>query len=86
MTGLLDSAVERLRSVESFGSAVDFVAVLAVLTAIVAVLMTLLCRIRWLQEYSGRSRSWRTFLTSLGLVLSYYGILLRWFWQMVSDT
>ena len=85
MAGLLGSAVARLKSVESFGSATSFVDVLALVTAILAVLMTVLCRIHWMREYSGRGRSWRTFLVSLGIVLLYYGILLRWFWDMIPD-
>jgi len=85
MAGLLGSAVERLRSPENFRSDANFVAILAVVTATVAVLMTALCRIHWVKEYAGRGRSWRTFLASLGIVLVYYGILLRWFWDMIPD-
>ena len=83
--GLLGSAVERLRSAPSFSSAADFVAMLAVVIAIVAVIMTALSRIHWVKECSGRARGWRTFFVSLGIVLVYYGILLRWFWDMIPD-
>jgi hypothetical protein len=82
---LLGSAVTRLRSVGSFGSAADIVAVLAVVTAILAVLMTVLSRIHWVRECSGRGRAWRTFFVSLGIVLAYYAILLRWFWDMIPN-
>jgi len=66
------------------GSATNLVAILAIVTAIVAVLMTVRCRIHWVKEYSGREGSWRTFLVSFVIVLAYFGILLRWFWDMVS--
>ena len=66
------------------GSATNLVAILAIVTAIVAVLMTVRCRIHWVKEYSGREGSWRTFLVSFVIVLTYFGILLRWFWDMVS--
>jgi hypothetical protein len=68
-----------------FGSATHFVAILAVVTATVAALMTVLCRIHWVREYSGRERSWRTFLVSFGIVVAYFGILLHWFWDMIAD-
>ena len=66
------------------GSATNLVAILAIVTAIVAVLMTVRCRIHWVKEYSGREGSWRTSLVSFAIVLAYFGILLRWFWDMVS--
>jgi hypothetical protein len=66
------------------GSAANLVAILAIVTAIVAVLMTVRCRFHWMKEYSGRERSWHAFLVSFIIVLAYFGILLRWFWDMVS--
>ena len=56
------------------------------MTAVVAVLVTLLSRIHWMKEYSGRGRTWRTFLVSFGIVVAYYGVLLRWFWDMMRST
>ena len=85
MAGLLGSAVERLRSIENFAPSANLVAMLAVVTAIMAVLMTVLSRIHWVRECSGREQAWRTFFVSLGIVLVYYGILLRWFWDMIPD-
>jgi hypothetical protein len=66
------------------GSAANLVAILAIVIAIVAALMTVLCRIHWMEEYSGRGPRWRTFLVSFGIVLAYFVILLRWFWDMIS--
>jgi len=62
------------------------VTLLAIVTATVAVLMTTLCRIHWVKEYSGRGRTWHTFLVTLAIVVVYYAILLRWFWDMIPNT
>ena len=85
MAGLLSSAVERLRTFGNFGSAENLVALLALATAMIAVLITVLCRIHWVKEYSECAPSWRAFLISLGIVVAYYGILLRWFWDMIPN-
>jgi hypothetical protein len=85
MAGLLGSAVERLRNFGSFSPDANSVGFLALATAVVAALMTLLCRFHWVKEYSGRGLVWRTFLYSLGIVMVYYGILLRWFWDMIPN-
>ena len=85
MAGLLSSAVERLRTFGGNNLNDNLVALLALATAIVAVLMTVLCRIHWVKEYSGRERGWRTFFISLGTVVVYYGILLHWFWDMIPN-
>lgn len=82
---LLGSAVEHLRSPGTFSLDANLVALLAVITAVVAVLMTVLCRIHWVKEYSGRGRPWRFFLASLAIVVAYYAILLRWFWDMIPS-
>lgn len=83
--GLLGSAVERLRTFGSSSPDANLVALLAVTTAVVAVLMTVLSRIHWIKEYSGRGHSWRTFFFSLGIVVAYYSVLLRWFWDMIPN-
>jgi hypothetical protein len=86
MADLLGSAAERLRTFGSNNLDDNFVALLALLTGVVAVLMTVLCCIHWVKEYSGHERGWRPFLVSLGIVLAYYGILLHWFWDMIPDS
>jgi len=85
MAGFLRSAVERLRTFGNFGAADNLVALLALATAMMAVLITVFCRIHWVKEYSECASSWRAFLISLGIVVAYYGILLRWFWDMIPN-
>lgn len=85
VAGLLGSAVERLRNFGSFSPDANSVGILALATAVVAGLMTVHCRFHWVKEYSGRGLAWRTFLYSLGIVMAYYGILLRWFWDMIPN-
>lgn len=85
IAGLLGSAVERLRSFDSPSRDTDFVALLAIVTAIVALLMIVLCRIHWVKQNLGRGEAWRTFLVSLAIVVAYYAILLRWFWDMIPN-
>jgi hypothetical protein len=86
LAGLLSAAVEHLRTFGSFSTNANLVTLLAIVTAAVAVLLTMLCRIHWVKEYSGRGPTWRTFLISLGIVVAYYAILLRWFWDMIPST
>jgi hypothetical protein len=86
MAGLLDSAVDRLRTFGTSSQDANLVAILALTTAVVAVLITVLSRVHWLKECSGRGRTWRTFLISLGIVVAYYGVLLHWFWDMIPNT
>jgi hypothetical protein len=85
VAGLLSSAVERLRTFGSFSTDANLVTLLAIVTATLAVLMTMLCRIHWVKEYSGRGPTWRPFFISLGIVVAYYAILLRWFWDMIPN-
>ena len=84
--GVLDSAVERLRTLGSSEPDANLVALFALATAVVAVLLIVLSRIHWMKEYSGHDRTWRTFLVSLGIVVAYYGVLLHWFWDMMRST
>jgi Na+/H+ antiporter NhaD/arsenite permease-like protein len=77
--------VERLRAFGNSSPDANVVALFALATAVMAVLMIVLSLIHWMKEYSGR-QTWRTFLLSLGIVVVYYGILLRWFWDMIPNT
>jgi len=63
----------------------NVVALSALATAVVAVLMIVLSLIHWI-KYSGGGHFWRAFLVSLGIVVTYYGVLLRWFWDMIPNT
>jgi hypothetical protein len=85
MAGFLRTAVDRLRAFGNVSLDATLVALLALVTAVVAVLMTVLCRIHWVKEYLGRGPGWQTFLISLGIVVVYYAVLLRWFWDMILN-
>jgi hypothetical protein len=61
------------------------VSVLAVVTALIAVLMIALCARHWWKEYAGLGKTRNTFLISFGIVAVYYGIFLHWFWAMIPD-
>jgi len=75
-TGILGRAVAQTANLVGLG---------ALLTALVAVLMIVFCGRRWLKEYSGLGKTRRTFFVSLGIVAAYYGILLRFFWDMMPS-
>jgi len=85
LAGPLGTAVERLWAFGNSSPNANVVALFALATAVMAVLMIVLSLIHWMKEYSGR-QNWRTFLLSLGIVVVYYGILLRWFWDMIPNT
>jgi hypothetical protein len=81
--GLLQTALERVRHVHGAPTSTDLVALLALSTAVVAVLMTVLCRLHWIKEFSGRGRALPALLASLAFVAAYYASLLHWFWAMM---
>jgi hypothetical protein len=47
--------------------------------------MIAFCGRHWKKEYSGLGKTRSTFLVSLGIVLPYYGILLRWFGDLIPN-
>lgn len=81
--GLLDSAVVRLRTIGSPPLTSNVVALLALITAAVAVTMIIRCRVHWMREFGGTGLARTTFIISLAVVAGYYGILLHWFWGMI---
>ncbi len=85
MAGLLGSAVERLRTHGNSDTTANLVAVLALTTAVMAVLMTVLWRVHWVKERSKPQANRRIFFLSLAIVAVYYIVLLRWFWDMIRD-
>lgn len=85
MAGILGSAVERLRMPAHSDATANLIAVLALMTAIVAVLMIVLWRIRWVKGDSARRANRRILLLSLAMVCAYYLVLARWFWDMIRD-
>jgi len=73
------------RMSELRGSALNanLVAVAALITGLIAVLMITSCVRHWIKEYSGLGKTRSTFFVSLGCVAVYYGILGRFFWEMI---
>jgi hypothetical protein len=84
-SGILGRAVERLLALRTVSLPVNLGGLLALVTALLAVLMIAFCGRHWKKEYSGLGKTRSTFLVSLGIVLAYYGILLRWFWDMIPN-
>jgi len=81
--GLLYWAVEQLRGMDALYSTATLVALLAVLTALIAIVMTFRCRFQWLKADASREPSYRIFFATAALVATYYWILIRWFWDVV---
>jgi len=48
---------------------------------LLSVLMIVFCVYRWRREYAGLGKARTTILTSLGVMVVYYGILIIWFWH-----
>lgn len=86
IAGLLGSAVERLGTPWNSNTADNLVTVLALATALLAVLMIVLCRVHWFKGDSERRANLRVFLLSLAMVGAYYLVLAHWFWDMISDS
>jgi len=84
-TGILGRAVQRMSELGTADWTANLVALGALLTALVAVLMIVFCGRHWLKEYSGLGKTRRTFFVSLGIVAVYYGTLLRFFWDMIPN-
>ena len=85
MSGILGRAVERLFEPRTASLAMNIVGLLALVTVVLAVLMIAFCGRHWRKEYSGLGKTRSTFFVSLGIVVVYYGILLRWFWDMIPN-
>lgn len=82
---LLSTAVHRLATFRSTGAAELVVSLIALATAVIALLMIALCIRHWRKDYAGLGKTLNTFLISLGIVVVYYGIFLRWFWDMIAE-
>lgn len=83
---ILSSAVQRLLTVTSSDTNEIFVSLIAMATALLALLMIVLCAMHWRKEYAGLGKTSSTFFVSPGIVALYYGILLRWFWDMIPNS
>ncbi len=84
-SGILGSAVRQFSQLRTATMTANLVAVVAATTALLAVLMIVLCGRHWMKEYSGLGKARSTFLVSLGIVVVYYGTLLRFFWDMIPN-
>lgn len=84
-TGILGSAARNLIEFRSNNPNTNLVSLIAVGTAILAILMTALCARHWAREYSGLGKTRSTFLVSLGVVAVYYAVLIVFFWQMIPN-
>ena len=82
---ILRSAKQRLLAFRSSDMNEIFVSLIAVATALLALLLIALCARHWRKEYAGRGKTSSTLLISSGIVALYYGILLRWFWDMIPN-
>jgi hypothetical protein len=82
---ILSTAGQKLLAYRSSDTSDILVELIAVGTALIAFLMIALCARHWKKEYVGLGKTISTLLVSLGIVAVYYGILLRWFWDMVPS-
>ncbi len=84
-TGILGSSAQRLLAFKNTDVTAVLVSGIAMITALLAVSMVVLCARHWQKEYSGLGKTRNTFLVSLGVVAVYYGILITLFWKMIPN-
>ena len=84
-SGILGSTVRNLSEWGTAGLTAKFVAMVALTTAMLALLMVTFCGRHWMKEYAGLGKGRSTFVVSLGIVAVYYGTLLRFFWAMIPN-
>jgi hypothetical protein len=85
-SGLFARHIGRLFEPEPVSLTLKLIGALAIVTMILAILMIVFCAKHWRNEYSGLGKLRRTFLLSLGIVLTYYAVLLRWFWDLMPNS
>jgi len=85
ISGILTRAVEQLWTSSNGTKAANVVSLLALLTAVLAMLMIAFCGRHWKKEYWGLGKTRSTFLVSAGIIVVYYGILLKWFLDMMPN-
>jgi hypothetical protein len=83
VSGILGDSVRRLSEFRSSSFNSNAVATLALITGLIAILMITAGVRHWMKEYSGLGKTRITFLVSLGCVAVYYGILGRYFWDLL---
>lgn len=84
-TGILGSSAQRLLDLKNTDANAALISGIAMITAMFAVLMVILCARHWQKEYSGLGKTRNTFLVSFGVVAVYYGILISLFWEMIPN-
>jgi hypothetical protein len=84
-TGILGSAVRQIGELRGASATANAVALIALLTASIAVLMIIFTGRHWKKEYAGLGKTRSTVLVSLGIVALYYGILITFFWEMIPN-
>lgn len=84
-TGILGSSLQRLTEGNSSNLNSTLISATALITALLAVSMIVLCGRHWNKEYAGLGKTRNTFLVSFGIVALYYGILIALFWQMIPN-
>lgn len=82
-TGLLGGAWRQILSIGHGRGMTNPVSLLAAVSALLGVMMIVVCGRRWMKEYAGLGKSASTFAVSFGIVAVYYGILVVWFWHMI---
>jgi hypothetical protein len=82
---ILSSAAQHLFAFRSSDAKQILVSLIAMGTALLALSMIALCARHWRREYAGLGKTTSTLLVSSGIVALYYGILLRWFWDMIPS-
>jgi hypothetical protein len=83
VSGIFGASIRELSRLRIPASSTNLVALAALVTALIAVLMIASCGRHWMKEYSGLGKTSSTFFVSLGCVAVYYGILGRFFWAMI---
>jgi hypothetical protein len=81
--GIFGASFRELSGLEIPVSSTHLVALVALITALIAVLMIAVCGRHWMKEYSGLGKTRSTFFVSLGYVAVYYAVLGRFFWAMI---
>lgn len=81
-TGILGAGVKQIEYIfrpPYAGHRIDAITLMAVVTAVFAVLMIFFCAQRWRREFSGLGKGLHTFLVCFCILFVYYGILVAWF-------
>ncbi len=84
-SGVLGGTARQIFRLLSGRSHLNEISLLAAVTALLSVLMIILCAYRWRREYAGLGKGLSTFLVSLFIVVVYYAILVVWFSRQIPQ-